>query len=53
MENLNVQHTPETGGKLLETMKLHAIIEVTHLIDSGKYDEACKVARACKRVASI
>lgn len=53
MENLNVQHISETEGRLLETMKLHAIIQITHLIDTEKYDDACKVARACKRVASI
>lgn len=53
MENLNVQHAPETGGRLLETMKLHAIIEVTHLIDSGKYDDACKVALAARMVMAI
>ena len=40
-------------GYLMESLKLHAIIEVTHLIDSGKYDEACKVAKAVERMSRI
>lgn len=47
------ERAEKCGGALLETMKLHAIIQITHLIDTERFDEACKLALAVERVARI
>lgn len=47
------QHKQETEGRLLETLKLHALIQITHLIDTERYNEACKVAKAVERMSRI
>ena len=41
------------GGALLDALKLHAIIQVTHLIDTERFDDACKVACAVEKVMSF